>query len=67
MAQFHIIKYLSEVEGLSQRKIAKKLGISRNTVRKYLESNQPPTTLQREKSYGKKRVFRGDQTDISTH
>lgn len=54
MAQFHIIKYLHEVEGLSQRQIAKKLGISRNTVSKYLNSNQPPTTIQREKSYGKK-------------
>lgn len=54
MAQFHIIKYLYEVEGLSQRKIANKLGISRNTVSKYLKSNQPPTIIQREKSYGKK-------------
>ncbi|MCZ0756983.1 hypothetical protein [Anoxybacillus sp. J5B_2022] len=28
MAQFHHIKILHEVEGLSQRQIAKKLGIS---------------------------------------
>ncbi|MER2060449.1 MAG: helix-turn-helix domain-containing protein [Niallia sp.] len=32
MAQFYNIKFLHEVDGLSQRHIAKKLGISRNTV-----------------------------------
>ncbi|MDR7075957.1 transcriptional regulator with XRE-family HTH domain [Neobacillus niacini] len=39
MAQFHNIKFLKEVEGLSQRQIATKLGISRNTVSKYLKNN----------------------------
>lgn len=29
MAQFHNIKFLHELEGLSQRQIAQKLGISR--------------------------------------
>ncbi|MFA9559293.1 winged helix-turn-helix transcriptional regulator [Evansella sp. AB-rgal1] len=41
MAQYHRIKYLKEVEGLSQRKIAKKLDISSNTVSKYLEKMVP--------------------------
>ncbi|NRD79025.1 IS21 family transposase [Bacillus sp. BRMEA1] len=54
MAQFHNIKFLKEVEGLSQRQIAKKLGISRNTVSKYLKQNEPPTTINRQKVYGKK-------------
>ena len=45
MAQFHNIKFLKEVEGLSQRQIAKKLGISRNTVSKYLKQNKAPTTI----------------------
>lgn len=42
MDQFHHIKYLKEVEGLSQRQIAKKLDISRNTVSKYLKQNTAP-------------------------
>ncbi|MFC4620590.1 IS21 family transposase [Camelliibacillus cellulosilyticus] len=51
MAQFHHIKLLKEVEGLSQRQIAKRLGISRNTVSKYLKQGAPPTTLHRQKVY----------------
>lgn len=54
MAQFHNIKYLKNVEGLSQREIAKKLGISRNTVSKYLKQEQAPTTMHRQKVYGTK-------------
>lgn len=51
MAQFHNIKFLHEVEGLSQRQIAQKLGISRNTVSKYLKQNEAPTTINRQNSY----------------
>lgn len=51
MAQFHHIKFLHEVEGLSQRQIAQKLGISRNTVSKYLKQNEAPTTIHRQKHY----------------
>ncbi|WP_251032941.1 IS21 family transposase [Bacillus sp. ISL-7] len=54
MAQFHNIKFLKEVEGLSQRQIASKLGISRNTVSKYLKHNTAPTTVLRKKVYGTK-------------
>ncbi|MFN3188778.1 MAG: IS21 family transposase [Candidatus Paceibacteria bacterium] len=54
MAQYYRIKYLREVEGLSQREIAKKLGISRNTVSKYLKEDQPPTTINRQIIYGNK-------------
>ncbi|WP_157406247.1 helix-turn-helix domain-containing protein, partial [Neobacillus drentensis] len=54
MAQFHNIKFLKEVEGLSQRQIATKLGISRNTVSKYLKSNTAPTTVLRNYVYGTK-------------
>jgi DNA-binding transcriptional regulator LsrR (DeoR family) len=50
MAQFHNIKFLKEVEGLSQRQIATKLGISRNTVSKYLKNNTAPTTVLRKKN-----------------
>ena len=53
MAQFYNIKFMKEVEGLSQRQIAKKLGISRNTVSKYLKQGEPPTTIHRKKVYGK--------------
>ncbi|WP_203225273.1 sigma factor-like helix-turn-helix DNA-binding protein, partial [Ectothiorhodospira haloalkaliphila] len=48
-AQFYNIKFMKEVEGLSQRQIAKKLGISRNTVSKYLKQGEPPTTIHRKK------------------
>jgi transposase len=54
MAQYHTIKFLKEVEGLSQRQIAKKLGISRNTVAKYLKQNEAPTMIHRQKIYGSK-------------
>lgn len=54
MAQFHNIKFLKEVEGLSQRQIATKLGISRNTVSKYLKNNTAPTTVLRKNIYGTK-------------
>lgn len=54
MAQFHHIKFLKEVEGLSERKIAIKLGISRNTVSKYLKQQTAPTTVLRQTVYGTK-------------
>jgi transposase len=54
MAQFHNIKFLKEVEGLSQRQIATKLGISRNTVSKYLKNNTAPTTVLRKTVYATK-------------
>lgn len=52
MAQFHRIKWLHEREGLSERRIATELGVSRNTVSKYLTEAEPPTTMTRQKSYG---------------
>lgn len=54
MAQYYNIKFLKEVEGLSQRQIATKLGISRNTVSKYLRGNAAPTTVLRKNTYGTK-------------
>ncbi|MTT31632.1 IS21 family transposase [Terrilactibacillus sp. BCM23-1] len=54
MAHYHRIKFLKEVEGLSQRQIARKLGISRNTVSKYMKQEEAPTLPVRQRSYGKK-------------
>jgi transposase len=54
MAQFHDVKFLKEVEGLSQRQISKRLGIARNTVNKYLKQDHAPTTILRQKTYGTK-------------
>ena len=54
MAQFHNIKFLKEVEGLSQLQIAIKLGISRNTVSKYLKNNTALTTVLRKTVYATK-------------
>ncbi|WP_240620333.1 sigma factor-like helix-turn-helix DNA-binding protein, partial [Peribacillus acanthi] len=48
------MKFLKEVEGLSQREISKKLGISRNTVSKYLKQNIAPTTINRQMTYNTK-------------
>lgn len=56
MAQFHNIKFLKEIEGLSQRQIATKLVISRNTVSKYLKHNQAPTTIHRQNTYSHKEL-----------
>ncbi len=47
VAQFHLIRILFERENLSQREIARKLGVSRNTVSKYLRQNTPPTAAHR--------------------
>lgn len=52
MAQFHRIRWLHEREGLSQRQIAEQLGLSRNTVAKYLAQGEMPTLLTRKEVYG---------------
>jgi len=40
--QYQLIRKLYAVEGLSQREIARRLGISRNTVRKYCKGEHMP-------------------------
>jgi DNA-binding transcriptional regulator LsrR (DeoR family) len=57
MAQFYNIKFLKKVEGLFHRQIATKLGISRNTVSKYLKENIAPTTVLRKNCVRYKTVF----------
>jgi transposase len=52
VAQYYLIKQLHEREGLSQREIARRLHISRNTVRRYLKEEQVPNAIQRKKVYG---------------
>lgn len=52
VAQFHLIKHSIEREGLSQRATAKKLGISRNTVKKHMQGAEPPTAMKRKEIYG---------------
>jgi len=41
MATIHVVRHKVLVEGLSQRDVARQLGISRNTVAKYLEHSTP--------------------------
>ena len=41
MAQVHVIRHKVLVEGLSIRQVAREMGISRNTVSKYLEEAEP--------------------------
>ena len=39
--QVHVIRHKVMVEGESQRRVARDMGLSRNTVRKYLEVSEP--------------------------
>jgi len=41
MDQVHVIRHKVLVEGVSIRAVARDLGVSRNTVRKYLEESEP--------------------------
>lgn len=41
MAQVHVIRHKVLVEGLSIRRVAREMGVSRNTVSKYLEEAEP--------------------------
>lgn len=41
MDQVHVIRHKVLVEGLSRREVAQQLGLSRNTVRKYVEQDEP--------------------------
>jgi transposase len=41
MDQVHVIRHKVLVEGLSQRQVAEQMGMSRNTVRKYLSRSEP--------------------------
>ena len=41
MAQVHVIRHKVLVEGLSIRRVAREMGVSRNTVSKYLEKAEP--------------------------
>ena len=41
MDQVHVIRHKVERDGKSQRDVAKELGISRNTVKKYLNESDP--------------------------
>ena len=41
MDQVHVIRHKVLVEGRSQRQVAKEFGISRVTVRKYVEESVP--------------------------
>jgi len=52
VAQFHHIKHCIEREGLSQRATARKLNISRNSVKKYLAEVTPKRAMDRKQTYG---------------
>ncbi len=41
MEQVHVVRYKALVEGQSIRRVAREMGISRNTVRKYLKVSEP--------------------------
>ncbi len=41
MDQVHVVRYKVLVEGQSIRRVAHEMGISRNTIRKYLEVSEP--------------------------
>jgi transposase len=41
MDQVHVVRHKVLVEGLAIRRVAREMGISRNTVRKYLQASEP--------------------------
>ena len=41
MDQVYVVRHKVKVEGLSAREVARQLGISRNTVRRYVEGADP--------------------------
>ncbi len=41
MEQVHVIRHKVVIEGQSQRRVAREMGLSRNTVKKYLEVSEP--------------------------
>ena len=41
MDQVHVIRHKVLVEGRSERQVAREMGVSRNTVRKYVEVSEP--------------------------
>ncbi|MBP7798144.1 MAG: helix-turn-helix domain-containing protein, partial [Thermoanaerobaculaceae bacterium] len=41
MEQVHVIRHKVMVEGQSIRRVAREMGVSRNTVRKYLGQSEP--------------------------
>ncbi len=41
MEQVHVIRHKVKIEGLSIRRVAREMGVSRNTVRKYLGESEP--------------------------
>ena len=41
MDQVHVIRHKVLIEGQSIRRVAREMGLSRLTVRKYLESSEP--------------------------
>jgi len=41
MEQAHVIRHKVLIEGQSQRQVARDMGLSRNTVKKYLEVSEP--------------------------
>lgn len=47
MDQVHIIRHKVLVEGQAIRSVARQLGVSRNTVRKYLKQSEPKTQGER--------------------
>jgi len=47
MDQVHVVRYKALVEGQPIRRVAREVGISRNTVRKYLKVSEPTRNEQR--------------------
>ncbi len=41
MDQVHVIRHKVLIEGVSIREVAREMGVSRNTVRKYLRESEP--------------------------
>jgi hypothetical protein len=65
MDQVHVIRHKVLVEGLSARRVAREMGVSRNTVQRYL-SRAAPTRVER-LPLSPPAFFRGNLTKCRHH
>jgi transposase len=65
MDEVHVVRHKVLVEGLSARKVAEQLGVSRNTVRRYLDRPAPVRTEQAPRPTPTRDMVQGRLLDVA--